>query len=238
MPQSSPDQIITTYELRLLSRVAPNVPAFETHKKLVKEWAAMEGAWKLSGEPAMPGTGGDSFAATCKLTKHLPPKVKGDITYYVHVPQDGSKRNWSHGITLEFKPHLVAYRELLDVALPCLIRAFDAHSAHIDDEKVRERRQEAEYQEKGYLSIGSNFRMVHPVWFADEEYCQGWFRLTCDEVAQRLRSSGLAEKAECIAGGVYVIGSHEVLSVDAYEEMSTRFEEALTPPKKAWWKIW
>ncbi|QIF02249.1 hypothetical protein [Roseimicrobium sp. ORNL1] len=237
MSRTPSDQPATTYELRLLSRVAPEVPAFEKHKQLVREWAAMEGAWKLSGEPSPPGTDGDSSGATCKLTKYLPPRVRGYINYCVHLPQDGSGRNWSHSITLEFKPHQVAYRELLEVALPCLIRIFGARRAHIIDHQADERRSDAELQAKGYLTPGSNLRKVHSVWFADEEYCQGWFRLTCEETAQRLRSSGLAEKAECFAGGVYVVGSHEVLSIDAYEEMCTRFEEALTP-KKAWWKFW
>lgn len=237
MPRSSSDQPAIIYELCLLARVTPEIPAFEKHKKLVREWAAMGGTWKLTDEPAMPSTNGDSFIATCKLTKHLPPAVRGHIIYHTYLPQDGSGRDWSHSITLEFKPHQVAYRELLEVALPALIRTFGAQRAHITDRQADERRSDAELQEKGYLTPGRNLRKVHSVWFADEEYCQGWFRLTCEETAHRLRSPGLTEKAECYAGGVYVVGSHDVLSVDAYEEVCTRVEEALMP-RKAWWKLW
>lgn len=226
----------TVYNLTLRSQMEPGVPAFQKHKALVTTWSAMEGSWRLSGEPAPPGTPFDGLSATCKLTRFLPHKVKGEVTYS-YRPEDGSETGWVDSIRLQFDPSRVAYRELLEIAIPTLLQAFNANHVYLYDDELNNRRMKAELRDKGYLQPSAeHLRKAQPVWFADEDYCSVCYELTCAQVSERLHD--LAAKVECLAGGVYVIGSYEVLSTDDFAEMGARFENALNPPKKAWWKFW
>ena len=77
---------------------------------------------------------------------------------------------------------------------------------------------------------------VGPVAFYSETLCFHAFGLTPEEAAKRLE--GVAEQCRLICGGIYVIGTRDIIELAEADALCARLMAALCPPKKPWYLFW
>jgi hypothetical protein len=228
------------YELKVQARIHPDCEIASRHTQLIDCWKKAPSPWKLLRPPAVPEIKSDNYRVETDVARFLKIKTSGELTYQVrHSSHDADDSLW-----ITFEPTIENYGILVNDVIPMLIESFGAYVVSLRDAKFHRidldkaiARSEDPKSIK-VASIAPKFRAeiwrVGPVAFYDQDLCFKAFGFSLSETAERLQ--GVAEECRLINGGVYIIGSKEILELDEADKLCSKLSEALR--KKPWYQFW
>lgn len=191
--------------------------------------------WGLGNRPVPPSPDfGRGSSACIGLTKFFGDGVKRAMLTYRYrrmLSDDGYSDDC---LTIDFDPTKVDLHHLIYIVIPQYIEAFDAYRVDYYDEQFVD----LAYEEKGMETlitftgkskVDANPRFgverVDVVSYFDDLLCRRAFDMSPTEVVERLQ--GNAEYVQLLHGGVYLIGSSQVLPFEEALGLSRKFKNAL-----------
>lgn len=211
------------YWLVLHSRADASVDPETKHASFFERIRELPGQWGGSEMPVppMPRFKGGSSAST-NLTKYLGRGIhRAMVTYRYRrmLSDDGLSDDL---LNIVFNPHVVSLGELLLIAVPRYIEAFDAYLAEYFDDAV------IDLPPEGNLKAPNprtDVKRVGPVSYFDDLLCRRAFGIAPELALARCQ--GEVEHGELVAGGVYLLGSSKVLSMSEARSLSERMTRAI-----------
>jgi hypothetical protein len=136
-------------------------------------------------------------------------------------------------LIIDFDPAKVDVHHLIYTVIPRYIKALDAYRVDYDDEQFVDLAYAQHAQEstitstkpKAVANPRFDVERIDVVSFFDDLLCRRAFDLSPAEVMERLR--GKAEDVQLLHGGVYLIGSSQVLPFDEALSLSGKLKSAL-----------
>jgi hypothetical protein len=223
------------YCLVFHARVDEAVGAEQRHARFFGGIKDIPPPWGLGDRPAPPAPDfGRSSRANIGLTKFFGEGVKSAMLSYRYRRMLSDDGYSDDGLTIDFDPAKVDVHHLIYTVIPRYIEAFDAYRVDYYDEQfvdlAYERREEEgriTYTAKSKEYVNPRFK-VKQVWlvsFYDELLCRRAFNLSPAEVMERLQ--GKVEQSQLLQGGVYLVGSSQVLPVSEAQILCQEMKRAL-----------
>jgi hypothetical protein len=197
-------------------------PVAEKHQRLFEAWAAAagEGDWKLKTTPPVPNRFGGGTSASQSLS-FTAGRIRGFITYILRVPGLEAE---SDSVHIKFTPTSDNYRSLIQDLVPAIIQTVGLKSLTVGDAQFAV----PDFPESGSITMPEKRACggsLYPVFFMSMETARFDWKLTPVQMAERLQ--GVAEDVRLTGGGIYVIGSRELLPFDKALAVTQAMERAL-----------
>lgn len=214
---------VSKYWLVLHSRADVSVAPETKHSSFFERIRELPGQWGGSDLPVppMPRFKGGSSAST-SLTKFFGQGIhRAMVTYRYRrmLSDDGLSDDL---LNIVFNPHVVSLRELLLVAVPKYIEAFDAYLAEYFDDAVIDLPPEENLKAP---NPRTDVKRIGPVSYFDDLLCRRAFGIAPERVLARCQAE--VEHVELVAGGAYLLGSSKVLSMNEARLLSERMMRAI-----------
>jgi hypothetical protein len=218
------------YYLMLRSRARQEQSIAEKHADVCRMFRELPSPWCwVNSEPEAPDPG-SGLSAIRSLNKFLSTGIRGQVVYaFRHDFADLGI--WDDWIELAFSATKVPFREFVSVILPEMAASFDAYIGEVDPyELLSDSISFLQTQPQALRSQADGRSWVYRVTqvaFYDDQLCHRAFRMSASDV--RCKTLPFVESVQLAANGVHIIGSSEVLTVEACMVRSERVTRLLKP---------
>lgn len=220
-----------TYTLNVRHRPNVNDGIGERHNRYLQNQIGIGQPWELSPGPENQfkekDIGPGNISSNLMMGRRMGKGVSGSLSYSCRVESyldDNASKDDS--IILKFKLRSVDYEKLVLTDFPYFIEAFESYTAEI----VVRGFTRHEFEERQHFSntIG-NLReavfRIAPVSFYDRLLCQRAFKLTPEEIVEKLQDK--VEKVYCHCDGVVIIFSSKPVSAEVYLSVNEKIKSLL-----------
>jgi hypothetical protein len=228
------------YCLMFSARVDEAVSAQEKHARFFEGIKGLPVPWGLGDRPVPPirdfgcPSSPSISSASIGLTKFFGVGVKRAMIIYSYRRMLSDVGSCDDRLIIDFDPAKVDVHHLTYRVIPQYIDAFDAYLVKYYDEQFdalayEERVEEGKivFSAKSKEHVNPRFEVdaVMPVSFYDELLCRRAFNLTPAEVTERLQ--GRVEDVRLLHGGVYIVGTSQVLPMSEAQTLCREMTAAL-----------
>jgi hypothetical protein len=185
-------------------------PAEPKHQRLMEAMLNF-GSWGIVTPDYPTYKYKSGIATTISLSKFLNKGITGDVDYV----NRGDSRLETDSIGLYFTPEKQPYKELFQF-LPAFITTFDAYQIYLCRQDL------TSIQSHTSPNVNSTKRLfyIQPVHFFLDDMAQKSFGLTAREIYDRLAPAPEVEHVELLHGGILIVNSTNILSVEEQAECS------------------
>jgi hypothetical protein len=228
------------YCLMFHARVEEAVSAHEKHACFFEGIKGLPAPWGLGDRPVPPlrdfgcPSSPSITSASIGLTKFFGPGVKRALITYWYRRMLKDDSSCDDCLIIDFDPAKVDVHHLIYTVIPGYIEAFDAYLVDYYDERFVDFAYEERIVPEGVLFtpkskeyVNRRFKVekVWPVSFYDEPLCRRAFNLSPSEILERLQ--GKVEHVQLLHGGVYLVGTSQVLSFEEAQKVCAEMTSAL-----------
>lgn len=200
------------YYLMLRSRPRAQDPIPEYHDRILSQLAELPPPWGVTRKPwpkaAEPG---NNWSRTVTLRNCFGKTIVMEASYFhrAGLRDEAEIRDYGSAddyFKFEFNAHKVDYGLLLEVALPRFIEVMRAYRAQLmpDDYVLHEA------GNMGQLEFRQGVYNIAPANFFDRELCQRAFRLSPEQLLERL--AGKIPEGRILSDGAYIIATREIVN--------------------------
>lgn len=213
------------YRLYALSP-ATGAQSIETkHAALFNDWkqTAHGGCWQIPFEPKAPTSFRGSTGTSCDFPPFSDPLTSGILSYRLRTEPRMTTRG-NDWLELTFNPSDENYSSLLTVVIPLILKSFSPSYLELGDESFST----PKIQGDGSIQVGGPRACggeLFPVFFMSEEYLRMHFGLTIKLLVSKLEQE--VESIQVISGGVYVIGSSQILTFEKALSLTKNMEKKM-----------
>jgi hypothetical protein len=195
------------------------------HCALFHTWnqATQNADWQLLSIPKVPNSFRGSTGTDCDYSLFPDSLTSGIATYRLRTePETLTYGNDS--LILHFNPSQANYTHLLNDIIPHVLKSFSPWYLELGDETflIPEIQADGSIQVGGTRACGGK---LFPVFFMSEEYLRLNYGLTTKMVVSKLESE--VESVHEISGGVYVIGSSQILTFEKALLLTQKMEKLM-----------
>lgn len=215
------------YQLIIRSQPNPSITIQEKHERFLSSLNKIESFWTsgLKIPEQVPNPGIDLSTAV-KISSSPKGLVSGEILYKLRGEYLSKKENdtgfYDDYLLLEFNPSRVPYQLLVEKAFSTYVLAFQAYRGQVADAEFVQ----IDFQQLRNTNFRQSIYRIHAVSFFSRELCQRAFHLTPENIAERL--SNEVDRINLEAGGVMILASSDLLSLQRAQELSNKLKSFLS----------
>lgn len=214
------------YWLVFHSRAVEAVSAEEKHNRFFESIKGLPVPWGLGDRPAPPAPDfRRSSSAAIGLTKFFGDGVHRAMMTYVYRRLLEDRGSSDDLLNITFNPAKVDVHHLIYTVIPKYVEGFDAYLVEYFDDKLIDLAWDIPPEQRVHTDPRFGVNRVNVVSFYDELLCRRAFNLTPAEVMKRLQ--GKVEHVQLLHGGVYLIGTSQVLPLDGAQKLCQEMKSAL-----------
>ncbi|MDI1315276.1 hypothetical protein [Prosthecobacter sp.] len=169
--------------------------------------------------------GGDSLAI-CDPAKFLPSGMKGYFSY-VYRPDAGAPHGGDSAF-LKFKADSEFYKDIIEDFIPALIRGMNPYMLTMGDQRF----EDPVISSEGMIKVGgprASGCELYPIFFMADWVLLKKYKITPEAAVAAL--APVVTSASLLEGGLYVVGSADVLPYEEAKELVHKIEAQLKAAK-------
>jgi len=213
------------YRLFALSPASGDQSVEAKHHALFDSWQRVirSDTWQMSAIPKAPANYRGTTGASRSLSGFGDRSITGTITYRLRT-EPASVTHGNDGLAISFDPSKDNYASLLDEVVPLIVETFSPMCLEVGDESFLD----PAIQADGSIQVGAPRACggtLFPVFYFSEDYVGSRFGMSMSLLASKLEPK--ADSVRLCSGGVYVIGSRQVLPFEEGLSLTREMEKAL-----------